>query len=93
MEAYEDNPLEVEHWIETLTEKEDTAFSKGYVLALHHMLEYYSDLRYKLLDKLIELDEDNPRYRLQLLSRVHVLDFLEKYYKKRLRTLEPALDS
>lgn len=89
---YMDNPHKVEEWIETLSDNEREIFDKGYVLALHGVLEQITESRHVIEMKLMEHKEEKGPKIKQLLSRLVILDSLEKHYTERVNQLtqEPA---
>lgn len=87
-DTYKDKPIDIERWVETLSDKERELFDKGYLTALHGVLEMFVDTKQTLLEKVIVLNKDQDDLRKQLLSRVHILDVLEKGYERRVRNLE-----
>lgn len=91
MESYEDRPYDIEKWLETLTDKERELFDRGYITALNGVLEHMVEIKNTLLSKSLDL-EDNLHLKRQLLSRVHILDVMEKHYRKRVKVLEPQYD-
>lgn len=89
-ELYNDRPTEVEAWLETLEEREKDAFDKGYVIALCGLLEQFCESKRKIFTKLMELDEEDEDYessKLELESRIVLLDIYERHYSYRVRNL------
>lgn len=88
---YKDSSINIELWIETLTDKERELFDKGYSVAISGILEHITEIKTILLEKCLDL-EDSKRLKAQYLSRVHILDVLDRHYTKRLHLLEPSSD-
>lgn len=89
-DMYNDNPLNIEKWIEGLDSVQKDMFDKGYVIALCGLLEQISESKRKILNRLLVLDpeeEDYEESKLQLDSRLLLLDIYEKHYTYRVKHL------
>lgn len=87
LETYKDNPENIEKWLNTLSPSERILFDRGYNLALCGLLEQLCETKRRLLDKIVELEDSDDDHKLQLLSRLHILDVYEQHYEQRAKLL------
>lgn len=94
LDLYNDNPEEIEKWINSLTDMERAMFDRGYVVALLGFLEQLNESQRKILQKILSLEEEDfedeeefDEAKRQLESKLLLLDIYEKHYQYRVRTL------
>lgn len=79
----------IEEEVQTYTDGELQIWNKGYLAAIEGLLEQIQDDQIRLLNKLMEISDDEIQKRKKplLQSRLVVLDAYEEHYKKRLTQL------
>ena len=93
-DLYNDNPRNIEEWIDSLSEHDRAMFDRGYVMALLGLLEQLNESQRKILSRILSLEEEEfedeeefGEAKRQLESKLLLLDIYEKHYSYRVRNL------
>lgn len=84
--SYLDRPLEIEKWIEELSDSERVLFDKGYILALLNVCESLTDVKLQVYEGIQEHGSLS-----ELQSLIRVLDNLEMHFKQRATNVEAGI--
>lgn len=93
-DMYNDQPRDIESWIDSLSDHDRAMFDKGYVTALLGLLEQLNESQRKILIRIMGLEEEDfidedefDEAKRQLESKLILLDIYEKHYAYRVRNL------
>lgn len=87
---FQDKPSNVDDYFNRLNRDEKNIYKKGYLSALHKLLEQISDSKLKIGYKI--MDSESKKERIQLQSRLHILDVYEDYYTQVATQMQEELE-
>lgn len=82
---YIDSPQLAEKYLETLSDTEASAFHYGFATALQALMEEMLESKMNIAS--MAMDPDDNTHKMQLLSRLYILDIYERKLKERLVNL------